>query len=256
MFNLSFKDMKPFLFVLAILLANTALSQSPCREVVGYYPNWQWYDRAQLVKPTTIDYSKYTVINYAFFSPQTNGTLLSTDAWADENLLLGPMNWSLGVHDETQSLPYLCTQNGVKLLASLGGWTLSYNFPTIAADPAKRNTFANACVDLIETYSFDGIDIDWEYPGYAPNGGTPADEANYTLLLQAVRNALDNHSALTGETYLLTTAMPAGISNMNNIDWTAVSEILDFMNVMTYDFFGTWDPTCNHNSPLYAPAQG
>jgi chitinase len=111
-------------------------------------------------------------------------------------------------------------------------------------------------VDLIETYSFDGIDIDWEYPGYAPNGGTPADEANYTLLLQAVRNALDNHSALTGETYLLTTAMPAGISNMNNIDWTAVSEILDFMNVMTYDFFGTWDPTCNHNSPLYAPAQG
>jgi len=31
---------------------------------------------------------------------------------------------------------------------------------------------------------------DWEYPGYAPHSGTPADTENYTLLLKAVRTKL------------------------------------------------------------------
>ncbi|MEY4934919.1 MAG: hypothetical protein RIS64_1278 [Bacteroidota bacterium] len=65
-----------------------------CREIIGYYPNWQWYDRNKLVKPTTIDYSKYTMINYAFFKPELNGSISATDAWADDNLLNGQPNWA------------------------------------------------------------------------------------------------------------------------------------------------------------------
>lgn len=44
----------------------TSIAAQPCKEVVGYYPNWQWYDRAKLVNPASIDYSKYTILNYAF----------------------------------------------------------------------------------------------------------------------------------------------------------------------------------------------
>ena len=44
-------------------LSFTGISQSPCKEVVGYYPNWQWYDRAQLVNPQTLDYSKYSMVD-------------------------------------------------------------------------------------------------------------------------------------------------------------------------------------------------
>jgi GH18 family chitinase len=70
------------------------LLAQPCREVIGYYPNWQWYDRNKLVAPSTIDYSQYTILNYSFFSPEANGTVQNTDAWADENLLLGEIDWS------------------------------------------------------------------------------------------------------------------------------------------------------------------
>jgi hypothetical protein len=44
-------------------LSFPGISQSPCKEVVGYYPNWQWYDRAQLVNPQTLDYSKYSMVD-------------------------------------------------------------------------------------------------------------------------------------------------------------------------------------------------
>ncbi len=56
---------KLFLSVTLLLgFINKQFAQN-CKEVVGYYPNWQWYDRSKLVNPATIDYSKYSIINYA-----------------------------------------------------------------------------------------------------------------------------------------------------------------------------------------------
>ena len=159
-------------------------------------------------------------------------------------------------HDSTKSLPFLAHQAGVKVLPSIGGWTLSYNFPGIAADPVKRQTFAQSCVELIEFYHFDGIDLDWEYPGYAPNGGTPADKQNFTLLLQDLRTALDELEIQNGQEYLLTSCFGAAQEKMENIEWANVLPLLDMINLMTYDFHGSWDPESNHHTPLYPPAVG
>lgn len=227
------------------------------KEIVGYYPNWQWYDRGQLVNPETIHYEKYDVINYAFFRPMPDGSITSTDSWADENLLLGPMIWWPDPHnDSTRSLPYLARQAGVKVLPAIGGWNDSNHFPAIAADPVKRQTFVNACINLIETYKFDGIDLDWEYPGYAPHGGSPADKENFTLLLHDLRQALDEHSVQTDNEYLLTSCFGPANSHMQHIDWENVLPLVDKVNLMTYDFHGSWDPESNHHTPLWAPAVG
>jgi GH18 family chitinase len=227
------------------------------KEIVGYYPNWQWYDRGQLVNPETIHYEKYDVINYAFFRPMPDGSITSTDSWADENLLLGPMVWWPDPHhDSTRSLPYLARQAGVKVLPAIGGWNDSSHFPEIAADPQKRQTFVSACINLIDTYKFDGIDLDWEYPGYAPHGGSPADKENFTLLLHDLRQALDEHSVQTDNEYLLTSCFGPANSHMQNIDWENILPLIDKANLMTYDFHGSWDPESNHHTPLYAPTVG
>lgn len=248
------KKLLTALWIITVLLPE--VHAQTCKEVVGYYCNWQWYDRNRLVNPMTIDYSKYSIINYAFFNPQSNGNIVNFDSWADDNLLKGPMNWSTNQPDFTQSLPYRAHLNNVKLLPSIGGWTLSNNFPGIAADPVKRANFAKSCVSLIRTYDFDGVDIDWEYPGYVDHGGTPADKANYVLLLRQVRDSLNAYQQVTGKYYMITAALPAGPSNMVNIDWAALANILDIFNIMTYDFYGSWDSYANHNSPLYTPVQG
>ncbi len=253
--------MKSYFFtgimILAICFVPIVLAGQIQKNIVGYYPNWQWYDRSGLVDPEALFYEKYTVINYAFFNPQASGDIVSTDAWADENLLLGPMIWwPVVTHDSTKSLPWLAHEAGVKVLPSIGGWSLSGNFPAIAANPVKRQTFANACVELIETYHFDGIDLDWEYPGYAPQGGTPDDKQNFTLLLQEIRSALDALENQTGQEYLLTSCFGASQNHYENIEWENVLPLLDMVNLMTYDFHGSWDELSNHNTPLFAPAVG
>lgn len=253
--------MNPIKFISTILLLSNLLQQvaaQPCREIVGYYPNWQWYDRNKLVNPSTIRYHKYTVINYCFFKPEINGTISNTDTWADENLLKGQINWSTNPvsYYPNTSIIDLAHNAGTKVFVSIGGWTLSNNFPVIAASPSLRAKFASECNRLIKFYNFDGIDIDWEYPGYVPHGGTSADKTNFTLLLQEIRDSLNYLGTLNNKTYKLTACFAADQTKMQNIQWNNVVPLVDMINVMSYDFFGAWDCEANHNSPLYSTLSG
>jgi len=242
--------------LLCSFIAKSGVAQNQ-KEIVGYYPNWQWYDRSGLVDPESIMYEKYTVINYAFFRPLADGSIVTVDAWADENILLGPMIWwPVQTHDSTKSLPYLAHQAGVKVLPSIGGWNDSYNFPGIAASPTKRQNFVDHCINLIIDLKFDGIDLDWEYPGYEPNGGTPADKENFTYLCQELRAGLDALELQTGQEYMLTTCIGSAEERMQNIDFENILPLMDMINLMTYDFHGSWDPESNHHTPLYSPAVG
>jgi chitinase len=244
-------------FILLFLIGFTTKQFAQnCKEVVGYYPNWQWYDRAKLVNPQSIDYSKYTIINYCFMKPEVDGTISLTDAWADENLLFGQPDWVSGGYIPNTSIVDIAHMNDVKILPSIGGWTLSENMPGIAADPIKRATFAQSCVNLISTYNFDGIDLDWEYPGFTTHSGTPQDKVNFTLLLDEIRTAIDNYGTTVNKQMLLTIAVGAAPDKMDDVEWDNISSLVDIINLMSYDFFGAFDPITNHNSPLYAPTQG
>jgi chitinase len=121
----------------------------------------------------------------------------------------------------------------------------------VAATPAGREKFAASCADFMTKYGFDGIDIDWEYPvsgGLPQNKYRPEDKGNYTLLLQALRNKI-------GSGKLLTIAAPAGPSIIANMDIAPIGRVLDWINVMTYDFHGGWEAQANFNAPLY-PMKG
>ncbi len=250
-----------FAWFAAVLISISGISvgnAQPCKEVVGYYAGWKWYKRNKLVNPETIDYSKYSVLNYAFFKPLNDGRIVEGDAWADKNILLGRLKNVNGTeaYDKKSSLVYNAHKNGVKVVVSIGGWTWSSAFPAIAANEASRTKFANSCVEHIQKYGFDGIDIDWEYPGHKAHNGTPDDKRNFTLLLTAIRNALTNHGKKFGREYLLTAAFGPAPAHMEQIEWDEVVPLLDMIHLMTYNYYGAWDPIMNHNTPLYKPAVG
>jgi chitinase len=105
--------------------------------------------------------------------------------------------------------------------------------------------------ELSEPGVFDGIDIDWEYPGAC--GATcnyrPEDTVNFTALLAEFRTQLD----AVDSSLLLTIAGPASEDYYSQIELDQIHSYLDWINLMTYDFHGGWEPNgpTNHHANLY-----
>jgi chitinase len=157
----------------------------------------------------------------------------------------------------------------LKILVSIGGWTYSKYFSDAAATDASRKALVSSCIDMFIKGNlpatngrggpgsgagiFDGVDIDWEYPGAAGHVGnhfTAADKQNYTLLMAEFRSQLD---ALGGGKKWLTAAVPAGQDKISHIETNKVGQYLDYANIMTYDMHGGWEATgpTNYQSPLF-----
>jgi GH18 family chitinase len=261
--------MRYLIFPLFFLLSScNGAAQTAQKITSGYYPSWRWYDRDKLVQPATLDYSRYQVINYAFLDLETDGSLRLTDPWADKNLLLGPIDGTIvppgydqskdlgnpAYHKPGKRFSDYAHQKKVRFVVSIGGWAHSENFPAVAANPQARARFASQCAEIIQLYQLDGIDIDWEYPGYAERGGSPADKQNFTLLLRELRQAMDALESKIRRELLLTVACSAAPARMAGIDWPQIIRLVDGINLMAYAFYGHWDPVTNHNAPLFPPA--
>jgi chitinase len=96
----------------------------------------------------------------------------------------------------------------------------------------------------MKQYGFDGVDCDWEYP-------EPKDKKNFTLLLAELRKHLDKWGKQDKRHYLLTIAAPTVPSRYQNVELDKIAKYLDWFNLMTYDFYGSWSKMTNFNSPLY-----
>nr|WP_086938500.1 glycosyl hydrolase family 18 protein [Thaumasiovibrio occultus] len=139
----------------------------------------------------------------------------------------------------------LAHQNGVKVMASIGGWSMSKHFPEMAADPVKKERFLQD-VDRLMAMGFDGIDIDWEYPGSGGMNftGTPEDYANFEQLMEDIRKRI-------GPDKLITAAFKAVPAALDGFNWPRLVASMDYFNMMTYDLNGGWSNVAGHNSPLY-----
>ena len=242
------------LMLIMLALAATSDSSAQRRDVVGYYLASEYTARDTLVTPLTLPYEKLTIINYAFFYPRPDGHLVGRTPGIDEVILEGLRDPITGAVRKETALCSVAHSRGVKVLLSLGGWEESGNFPAVAAAPDGRRVFTASCADLIRRYEFDGIDIDWEYPGYAPHNGTPQDGENFLLMLRELRDTLNVLGGLTGKQLLITIAIPTAPSLVAAYDVRAIVPLLDFLNLMTYDIYGAWDSLSNHNTPLFPSA--
>ena len=101
-------------------------------------------------------------------------------------------------------------------------------------------------------YKLDGIDLDWEYPGQIgeDNVFRPEDKQNFTLLLGEIRRQLEELEAKSGIHYLLTIASGGDQLYIDHTDLGEAQKHLDFINIMTYDFYSGLDSVTGHHANL------
>ena len=229
---------------------------------VGYFIQWGIYGRQYYVKnlETSGQAARLTHINYAFGNVDATGKCASADPWADYQRPVSAEESVDGVADEAgqtlngnfnQLRKLKLKHPGLKVLMSLGGWTLSANFSNAALTDESRKALVKSCIDtFMSTGVFDGFDFDWEWPGSEGNPGNvirPEDKQNFTLLVAEFRKQLGKKATLTA----FLPAAPAKIDA--GFEAKKIFKYLDFGSVQGYDFHGTWETTTNQQSALFVP---
>ncbi|MEU3919215.1 glycoside hydrolase family 18 protein [Streptomyces sp. NPDC029004] len=259
---------------------------------VGYFTQWGVYGRDFQVKDmeTSGQAAKLTHINYAFGNVSSNGTCFTgnvpgeADAWADYARPLDAADSVDGVAD-TAEQPLAGNFNqlrelkakhpGLKVLISLGGWSWSTHFSDAARTPASRKAFVSSCIDLYIKGNlpvdgarggagaaaglFDGVDLDWEWPGSAGDTDTvhrPEDKQNFTALVHEFRTQLDAYATSQRgkrKHYELSAFVPTAPAKIDaGFEVRRIMCDLDFVNLQGYDFHVSGEKTTAQQSALYA----
>lgn len=171
-------------------------SEETKMNVIGYLTTWNY----GVYK--TLDWSNLTHINIAFVNPDTNG------------IFKNDMGSGLGDVVKTAH------KNGVKVLASLGGWGGSVNYPALVDDKATRDKLSENLIDFVKKYDLDGIDLDIE--GDVDNSFW----RYYEAWVDELRALCDDNDLL------LTTAVGKWYSQKIS-DYTFAQ--FDLVNMMIYD---------------------
>ncbi|KAL6607696.1 hypothetical protein LY90DRAFT_132621 [Neocallimastix californiae] len=205
------------------------------KSIIVYYPEWKYYN----FPPKNIPFNKLTHINYAFAEINSSDYSLEYDSSKFLELVETAHEYN----------------KNIKVLMSIGGWTGSRYYSKMASSSSNRSKFVKSVKRMLEASGADGIDIDWEYPGtsgaYDDNFDAKNDTNNLLKLLQELRASI-------GYSKIISAAVPYNTFEVNYKpleDMSEFAELFDYINIMAYDFAGSWSSVTSHHSSLYSTVE-
>ncbi len=203
-------------FILMMVISSSvSFAQNPAPALVGYFHNWD-NALAPYIPLNQVD-ARYNVIDVAFAMPKS-GTTYKME------FLPEMVNPSAFI-SQLQTLQ----SQGKKVLISIGGATA----PVILHNGAERDTFVATMSFILNTYGFDGIDIDLEGNSLMISGGTIASPVDQPVinLIEGIRQIMAGYYQQHQHRMMLTmapeTAYVQGGQSAYGSIWGAYLPVID-----------------------------
>nr|CAD7195617.1 unnamed protein product [Timema douglasi] len=227
------------LWMCLLMVSSLCAKTKAQSKVVCYFDSWSLTRTGDdQYRIEDIDPSLCTHVIYAFADLASDGTIQVGDPSTDLPSGLDGYN----------RLNLLKQQNpNLKTLISIGGEDAgSAIFSRVFNSEELRAMFVDNAVIFVEENGFDGLDIDWEFPGEG-TGSSTSDKVAFTDTLEDIR------TKFTPLGLLLTVACSSPSYFLSgSYDVPSIAENVDFINLMTYDFHSSSELATGLNAPLYA----
>ncbi|KAI1281725.1 carbohydrate-binding module family 18 [Xylaria sp. FL0933] len=214
--------------------------------VIGYFEAWA---------PSATGCSKRDIRYIQEIAGSLSHLYVAFGSMAPDTYEITPMN-GISISIISQIMGLKENAPGLRIYLSLGGWSYSDNgtatqavWGDLSSTAEKRNKFIDQLAKFMRTWGFDGVDLDWEYPGAPDRGGMERDIPNYVSLLQDIRTRWDGMANGWG----LSFTAPSSYWYMRWFDIGNLTAAADWVNLLTYDLHGSWDsPEDQIGSFVYA----
>ncbi|CAH1396474.1 unnamed protein product [Nezara viridula] len=212
-------------------------------KVVCYFTNWAWYRQGTgKYLPSDIDPNLCTHIVYGFAVLDTDRLVIKPhDSWADLDNKF---------YEKVTALK----AKGVKVTLAIGGWNDSAGnkYSRLVNSRDARQRFNEHVLKFILENNFDGLDLDWEYPKCWQvdcNKGPDSDKQAFADWVTELRELFTPHGLLLSAA--VSPAKTVIDNGQNRYDVKVLSDKLDWIAVMCYDYHGQWDKRTGHVAPMY-----
>lgn len=193
-------------------------SSNSTKKLIVYYPTWVIYARQYFLK--NIPLNKITHVTLAFVIPELDGKL-NSDELKQLNL------------EELRR--YRRKEDELKIGIAVGGWGSCDKFVSLIENEEYKNEFIKNCLNLVNAFALDFLEIDWEYPVDSLQC------EKLKLILRRLKEKLPRK-------FELSICIPCFKSNFIIKDMV---ELIDFFVLMGYDLCGTWKEKSGYHSALY-----
>lgn len=268
-----------FLFFLAVSSLHFSDARASSERVVAaYYENYSQYRPAiGNRKPFSIEKIDTTLITDLYYAFAGFGYISKSIDPANPHLTGNFELQPTEENDLSTLYPQIFklkqqSKQPIRVFLTIGGWNfndpqdpqgngqLTHRlFSQMVANGKNRKEFIDSAIEYAHRYGFDGIDIDWEYPGDLTRGGSEEDLSNFVQFLTECQTAFQQTQPKLMLSYTAPAHIPQGMPQLYKdtptayFKWLAqCTEHLDRLNVMAYDYhtpFGD-EKITGANSPL------